>query len=57
LTGETGVDSNRTPIRNLAGQRSETGKKVQFLERGKYVAVVAGGKVRLYPKYFQALEE
>jgi hypothetical protein len=43
-------DSNRTPKRNLARQRSETGKKkMQFLERGKYVAVVADGKLLKYP--------
>lgn len=43
-------DLRGLPIRNLAGQRSETGKKLmQFLEKGKYVAVVADGKVHLYP--------
>jgi hypothetical protein len=31
-------------------QRSVTGKKVQFLEREKCVAVVADGKVHLHPR-------
>jgi hypothetical protein len=43
------VDSNRTPIRNLAGQKIRDRKEtMQFLERGKYVAVVADGKLHLY---------
>ncbi|SRR6266576_30622 len=41
---------SRILIRNLGGQRwARDGKKVmQFLEGGRYIAVVADGKVHLY---------
>jgi hypothetical protein len=45
-------ESNRTPTRNLAGYRLIRDRKetMQFLARGRYVAVVADGKVHLFRK-------
>ena len=41
--------SNKTTIRSRWAKIRDRKETIQFLERGKYVAVVADGKVHLYP--------